>query len=291
MELKHLRYFLAVARGGGISSAARQLRIAQPALTRQLHALERELEAELFVRGPKGVSLTPAGELFVADAERLLTDLETAQRRVRRLARGQQGSLRIGIAPNYTWHPAILGILQGFRAAFPDVSVMLEPELSARQLEAIEAGRLDGGFLGWRPKENPVLDGVTVMSNRLLLAVPASSPHAGRPPRRLKELRDEPFIWFPRERSPAYYDFLIHQCHSAGFTPKLVQIATDVSTILGLVAAGMGYSLVSEASKYNCPAQAILHAHPELGTAYEVEFVWRKDNPVPALKSFLASVR
>lgn len=107
----------------------------------------------------------------------------------------------------------------------------------------------------------------------------------------MAELRDEPFIWFPRERSPAYYDFLIHQCHAAGLTPNLVLIGTDVSTILGLVAAGMGYSLVSEASKYNCPTQAILHSHPELKTTYDVELVWRKDNPNPALANFLASFR
>lgn len=289
MELRHLRYFATVARCGGISAASRELRIAQPTLTRQLHDLERELGVELFFRGARGISLTPAGHLFLTDTERLLDDLAAARMRVRRMAKGQAGSLRIGIAPNYTWHPAILGRLQTFRADFPDVSVMLEPELSASQLEAIENGRLDAGFLAWRPKDSAELAGVTVMSNKLLLAVPASSPHATRPPSRLKELRDESFIWFPRERSPAYYDFLIHQCHGAGFTPNLVLIGTDVSTILGLVAAGMGYSLVSEASKYNCPSQAVLHEHPELRTPYDVELVWRKDNHSPALRNFLDS--
>ncbi|HXP97570.1 MAG TPA: LysR family transcriptional regulator [Telmatospirillum sp.] len=290
MELRHLRYFCATARSGGVAKAARELRVAQPALTRQLKDLEAELGVALFTRHPRGMTLTPAGRQFFADVERLFQDLDVARQRARQVGRGQAGTLRIGIAPNYTWHPNILKLLQDFRQAFPDVVVMLEPELSARQIEAIRSGQIDAGLLAWRPKDDPELDGITVLSNPLLLAVPASSPYAASPPARLKALRDEPFIWFPRERSPAYYDFLIHQCHKAEFTPTLVQIATDVSTILGLVAAGMGYSLVSEASKYNCPAQAILHSHAELSETYDVEFVWRKDNAMPALSNLVGMI-
>ncbi|MDR3518378.1 MAG: LysR family transcriptional regulator [Azospirillaceae bacterium] len=291
MELRHLRYFRAVAHCGGIAKAARELLVAQPALTRQLRALEDELGVALLIRSARGVSLTAAGHQFIADTERLFEDLDSACKRARQVARGQTGSLRIGIAPNYTWHPTILALLRHFRIACPDVSVMLDPELSARQVESIRSGRIDAGFLAWRPKDDRVFDGLTVFSNRLLLAVPATSPYAEAPPQRLKTLRDEPFIWFPRDRAPGYYDFLIHQCHAAGFTPNLVQSAADVSTILGLVAAGMGYSLVSEASKFNGPAQAILHSHPELSATYDVELVWRSDNRMPALTNFIAMLR
>jgi len=288
MEIRHLRYFFAVAAHGSVAEASRRLNIAQPALSRQIQDLEEELRASLFIRGARGVTLTAAGQQFYKDTERLLQDLDAAKERVSRVVTGQLGSLRIGMTPNYTWHPALLKPLQKYRQAHPSVALLLEPVMSARQLDDIRAGTLDGGFLAWRNHEDEHLRGVTMFSNRLLLAVPASSQMARKPPAQLKDLRDEPCIWFPRARSPSYYDFLIHQCLAAGFSPKLVQLGTDVSTILGLVAAGMGYSIVSEASRFNCPRDVVLFEHPDLSSAYDVEFVWSEQFLSPTLEHFIA---
>lgn len=287
MEIRHLRYFVAVAAHGSVAEAARRLNIAQPALSRQIQNLEEELQAPLFLRSARGVALTAAGEQFHKDAERLLLDLEAARARVMRVTTGQLGSLRIGIAPSYTWHPALLHPLQQYRESHPGVALLLEPEMSAKQLEEIASGALDGGFLGWRDREDPALQGFTVFRNRLLLALPRHGPMAKRPPKKLSDLRNEPCIWFPRVRSPGYYDFLIQQCQVAGFSPTLVQIGTDVSTMLGLVAAGMGYSIVSEASRYNCPRDVVLHKHPELASSYDIEFVWRDKYVSPTLEHFI----
>ncbi|QNB06143.1 LysR family transcriptional regulator [Herbaspirillum frisingense] len=287
MEIRHLRYFSAVADHGSVAEASRRLNIAQPALSRQIMDLEEELNASLFVRGARGVTLTAAGQQFRKDAERLLQDLEEAKERVSRITSGQLGSLRIGMTPNYTWHPALLKPLQKFRQSNPSVALLLEPSMSARQLDDIRSGKLEGGFLAWRSEEDTHLQGFTMFRNRLLLAIPASSPMAKRPPARLKDLRDEPCIWFPRTRSPRYYDFLIHQCLKAGFSPKLVQLGSDVSTILGLVAAGMGYSIVSDASRFNCPRDVVLFEHPDLSSSYDVEFVWSDESRSPTLENFI----
>lgn len=155
MELRHLRYFLAVADCGSVAEAARRLHIVQPALSRQIRDLEEELGSELFHRNAKGVQLTVPGERFAVDARRLLGDLETARELFVRLARGQAGALKIGLAPNYSWHPATLKPVRNFKATHPDVTVMLEPALAAKQLTRIASGSLDGGFLAWRDPLDP----------------------------------------------------------------------------------------------------------------------------------------
>ncbi|WP_296228900.1 LysR family transcriptional regulator [Ralstonia sp. UBA689] len=291
IEIRHLRYFLAVAESGSVAEAARRLHIAQPALSRQVRELEERLGAALFVRGVKGVKLTTAGAQFRLDAQQLLDELAAARERVAHIARGQQGALRLGVAPNYSWHPVILRSLQAFKHAVPGVTVMLEPSLAARQLERIARGSLDGGYLTWRNPADPAYSAVRLFDCRLKLALHRHSSLAESPPHRLADLQDEPCIWFRREIAPAYNDFLTHQCHVAGLSPRTLQIGSDVSTILGLVAAGMGYSIVSDASTYHCPADVILLDHPDLTMTYPVEFVWRTADDNPVLARFVEVLR
>lgn len=291
IEIRHLRYFLAVAEAGSVAEAARRLHIAQPALSRQIKELEEMLGATLFARGVKGVKLTAAGEQFRLDAQALVDDLASARERVGHIARGQQGALRLGVAPNYSWHPAILHSLQTFRQAVPGVTVMLEPLLAAQQLERIASGNLDGGYLTWRNPESSAYSAIRLFNCRLKLALHRQSALAKSPPRRLADLQEEPCIWFRREIAPAYNDFLTHQCQVAGLSPRTLQIGSDVSTILGLVAAGMGYSIVSDASIYHCPADVVLLDHPDLTMTYPVEFVWRTGDDNPALIRFVAGLR
>ncbi|MFL9925274.1 LysR family transcriptional regulator [Herbaspirillum lusitanum] len=286
MEIRHLRYFLAVAENGSVAQAARKLNIVQPALSRQIHDLENELGTPLFERSVKGVLLTVAGKQFMRDTQKLLAELEAAKERALRAASGLEGSLRIGISHNHTWHPLILRRLRRFRDAYPDVALMLEPSLSTQQLTHIREGRIDGGLIALRDQDDKELSGVKVLSSGLLLAVPAHSKYAKKPPARLRDLKDEPCVWFPRERSPVYHDYLIHQCQRAGLSPKLILSGSDVATNLGMVAAGMGYSIVSEVSKYNSPKEVVLHHHPDLPDLHDVEFVTRSDADSPALRAF-----
>lgn len=291
MELRHLRYFLAVADCGSVAEAARRLHIVQPALSRQIRDLEEELGSDLFHRNAKGVQLTVPGAQFATDARRLLGDLEAARDLFVRVARGQSGVLKIGLAPNYCWHPATLKPVRDFKLTHPNVTVMLEPALAAKQLAGIASGSLDGGFLAWRDPHDPAFKACHLFDCHLRLAMPRPSDGSELVvPKRLVDLKDEPFMWFAREVAPAYNDFLIHQCQLAGFSPRIVPIGGDVSTILGLVAAGMGYAIVPEACIYSCPDQVVLVDHPDLTLSYPVEFVWRADAVNPALDAFIRTV-
>lgn len=288
IELRHLRYFLAVAEHGSVAEAARHLHIAQPALSRQMRDLEEALGAILLERGVRGIKLTTAGSQFVADARTLLGDLRAATERVSRIAAGVEGAVRIGIAPNYSWHPRILDSLRSFSVDAPHVAVMLEPTLSARQIDRIVQQDLDGGFLTWRylPQDKADIEGLSeirLFDCHLKLALPRGSRLAKSVPKKLSQLRDEPCMWFPREIAPAYDDFLTFQCQKAGLSPKKVQIGSDVLTILGMVAAGMGYAIVSDVSVHTCPKDVVLVDHPDLNMTHPVSFVYRTGDSNPAL--------
>eukprot|EP01037_Dinobryon_pediforme_P027010 gene27010-29736_t len=288
MEIRHLRYFLAVAEHGSVAEAARKLNIVQPALSRQIHDLEEELGTQLFQRSIKGTQLTVAGVQFMKDCSKLLTDLEDARNRALRAAAGKLGSLRIGISPNHTAHPELLRRLRRFRDTYPEVALMLEPSLSPRQLSDIKDERMDGGFVAFRDPSDKQLSGVRVLRSGLVLAVSNDHKYAKQPPARLSDMKDEPCVWFPRDRSPVYHDYLIQQCMAAGLTPKQILIGADVGTTLGMVAAGMGYSIVSEASKYNSPNGVVLHQHSDLPDVHDVEFIFLSQNNSPILQLFTA---
>ena len=292
IELRHLRYFLAIADAGSVTEAARRLHVAQPALSRQMKDLEDALGAVLFERGAKGVTLTTAGNQFAIDSRALLADLRAATERVSRISVGMEGALRIGIAPNYSWHPKILASLRAFSADAPKVAVMLEPTLSVRQIARIVTSELDGGFLTWKylPHDKTEIDGIgeiRLFDCHLKLALQRGSRLAKSIPKSLAELQNEPCIWFPREIAPAYDEFLTYQCRQAGLSPKKIQIASDVLTILGMVAAGMGYSIVSDVSAHTCPRDVILVDHPQLTMTHPISFVYRSDDNNPALRRFV----
>jgi len=278
MDLRHLRYFLAVADSGSVAAAARQLHIVQPALSRQIRDLEEELGAPLFSRSAKGVELTAAGVQFALDARRLLIDMESARQRALRVAQGQAGSLRIGVSPVYSWHPAILSRIYAFRRAYPDIELRIEPMMSSKQMQAMSEGKLDGGFIGPRDIGDARYAGVPIFRSGLRLAVPKRTKSTFAIPARLAELSDAPCIWFDRDTSPNLYDFLIRQCQVVGLSPNIVQIGGDIVTILGLVAAGIGYSIVPDTAIYGHPLATELIAHPELTMSYPIEFAWRSDH-------------
>lgn len=291
MDIRHLRYFLAVADSGSVAAAARQLHIVQPALSRQIRDLEEELGAMLFSRSVKGVELTAAGVQFALDARRLLIDMESARQRALRVAQGNAGTLRLGVSPTYGWHPTVLSNINGFRHSHPDVALRIEPMLAAKQLKAIADGDLDGGFLGWRDVRDARFEGVTVLHCGLRLAVPHRESSPFPVPQRLADLADQPCVWFDRDAAPSYYDFLIKQCQLAGFTPNIVQLGGDTMTILGLVAAGIGYSIVADTAVHSCPPGTRLVTHPELTLTYPVEFVWKHDHENGPLARFIHEVQ
>lgn len=287
MELRHLRYFLAVAENKGFVKASSALHVAQPALSRQVRDLERELGVSLFERSRLGVALTLAGECFLADIQRIFTLLDEAQSRARRAHSGYSGALSIGVVDAFAWHETITRSLRHFKNQCPDVALNVAMMGSPEQLAALRDERLTAGFLFDRDRSDQTLQGIVALTTKAVLAVPESSAYATRPPERLADLEAEDFVFMQRARNPAYYDSFIHACHDAGLTPRIVQSGTNDSSNLCLVAAGLGLTIVPEAIESRKPRGVVLVPVGDLRLQSTMEFVWRRDCRLPALDHFV----
>ena len=190
MELRHLRYFVAVGEEQHYGRASRRLRVAQPALSRQIQDLEEEIGFKLFDRLPRGVKLSAAGKLFLEDARRILQEVSEATARAARVARGQSGTLRVGFTENASWHGVVPDSFRRFREQQPDAELQLQPAASLEQLDAIRSGRLDAGFVNFMPKADPDLDQLPVAMQHIELAVPKRHPLAKLKKLRLRDLTD-----------------------------------------------------------------------------------------------------
>src|ERR1039458_3877641 len=202
MELRHLRYFIAVAECKGFVRASASLHVAQPALSRQIRELEQELGVTLFERSRLGAMLTLAGECFLQDSRRILDYLEEAQSRARRTQSGFAGALSIGMVESFTWHEAITESLRKFQSQSPNIVLNVSLMDSPEQLVAIRDEHLSAGFLFDRPQEDDTFDGIEVLKTRAMLAVPKDSPFATRPPRHLADLREQNFVFIQRSLNP-----------------------------------------------------------------------------------------
>ncbi|UIF89972.1 LysR family transcriptional regulator [Cupriavidus sp. UYPR2.512] len=291
IEIRHLRYFIAVAEARSIVAAARTLSIVQPALSRQIKDLESYIGAPLFVRHAKGVRLTPAGLSFLNDAKQLLRNTLEARDRAHRIGQGLGGTLKIGALPNYLVLPETLAILKDFREHQADVVLSVEPMLSLQQAQSIRSGELDGGILAFRSKDDPSLQGIRLLREGFVLAMPAMIKNSRIAPKKLADVAAEKFIWFSRDRSAPQHDALIADCAKAGFVPHIAQIGADIPTMLGLVAAGMGYAFVPASTRTACPPSVDLLPLSGLDTEFDVEFVYSRDAESPPVDRFVASVR
>jgi DNA-binding transcriptional LysR family regulator len=292
MELRHLRYFVAVGEDQHYGRASRRLGVAQPALSRQIQDLEKEIGYELFDRMPRGVRLSAAGELFMADARRILQEVGEATARAARVARGQSGTLCIGFAENASWRGVAPDSFRRFRERQPDVTLQLQPAASLEQLEAIRSGRLDVGFVNFMPKADADLDQLTVGIHQVELALPKRHPLARLEKLRLHDLTDAAFIWFPRRASPIFYDRLMHECYRGGLkSPRIVQEGLNEATILSLVSTGLGVGWVLGSARWRRPPTIAILPVVDLNMPVPLALAWRRDNTSPLLARFVDEVR
>ena len=292
MELRHLRYFVAVGEEQHYGRAAQRPRVAQPALSRQIQDLEEEIGFKLFDRLRRGVKISSAGKLFLEDARRILQDVNEATARAQRVARGQSGTLRVGFTENASWHGVVPDSFRQFRERYPDAELQLNPLASLEQIEAIRSGRLDAGFIYNMPKTDPDLDQVAIGSHKIALAAPKGHPLSKLKKLRLRDMVDASFIWFPRRESPAFYDRLMNECFRGGLkTPRIVQEAVNEATILSLVAHGLGVGFVNGTARWRCPERVVVLSVVDLKMPLPLALVWRKDNGSPLLARFVADVR
>jgi DNA-binding transcriptional LysR family regulator len=288
MDLRQLRYFCAVTKHGSISVAAQAVHIAQPALTRQIQALEEELGTHLFERTTRGVKLTDAGSQLLSDASKLLDDAAAAKERAQRAGRGESGHLSIALPVMQNLAPTIAEVLKQYRREVPGVGITLHHLLSETQLDEIAEGRLDAGFLLFRPPDDASFKGIPVFSERMLLAYPAEwTWPRGRKPKVLKDLQDLDFVWLPRSAAPAWHDRLIHCFFDAGFIPRTAVHGMDAASMLTLVAAGMGCTILPEGARSRAPATIAFMTLSDLTVRQDWELVWRSDRCSSVLQRFI----
>ena len=250
MELRHLRYFVAVARERNFTRAAAALGIQQPPLSQQIRDLERELGFELFKRLPRGVELTAGGVVFRDEAVAILEAVDRGSQRARRAASGTEGTLTLGFTSSAMSHRLAPEIIRRFRIEHPGVELAIREGNAEQVSTQVAVGQVDAGFIRRPVTETSGLEYHEVIEEPLLIALPREHPVARRaaksakPSIRLAELAGEPFILVRRPGAPGMYGDLVRACHKAGFAPNVVAEVSQMLTNITLVAAGVGVSAV-----------------------------------------------
>ncbi|MFO0551115.1 MAG: LysR substrate-binding domain-containing protein [Polyangiaceae bacterium] len=287
MELRHLRSFEVLAEERHFGRAAARLRIAQPPLTRQIQALERDVGVELVDRSGRRIELTAAGLVFLQRARAVLEGADEAVKAARRASKGETGRVAVGYLSSMAY-TGIAELLRAFRERAPDVEIVMRELGPQLQIEALRERRIDAGFTR-PPIVEPGVMAESVRSEAIVVALPHDHPLAKKRRVSLASLAGEPFITIPRERGPAFFDQLIALCTGAGFSPKLAHEAPHFD-LLSMVAAGFGVALVPESVKDVPPPGLVTRPLVE-GPKTELVVTWREGDKSPALASFLAVTR
>ena len=286
MELRHLRYFVAVADELHFGRAAEKLHISQPPLSMQIRALEDELGVALLHRTRRHVSLTRAGQAFLQDARQILEKTDQAILTARRAGRGEIGELAVGFisVADYNLLPLVL---REFRRRYPMVSLSLKEATTDTQLEDLREGRIDVGFL-LPPVTEPGIESVPVLREPLIAALPEHHPLAARSGAiALADLANTPFIITPRHMAPGLYDDIVSFCHAAGFSPQVTQEAIQMQTVISLVSAEMGVALIPHSLRNLKRTGVVYKSLKEKSPMSEIHLAWRIGDSLPALQLFL----
>jgi DNA-binding transcriptional LysR family regulator len=285
MELRHLKYFVAVAEELHFGKAAKKLHIAQPPLSQQIMNLEEELGIKLFDRSRRNIQMTAAGSHFLNNARQILLQVEQAVETARRIHNGKAGRLAVGFVGSVI-HTFLPEGLRLFRERFPDVELVLHEINTAEQVSSLHAKRIDIGF-HYPGDKDPLLASKTLTLAPLLAVLHNDHPLSGRKSVNIRELAHDPFIANTRSSEPVVRDAFISLCHSAGFSPKIAQEAGQVQTVLGLVASGLGACLLPDFIK-NIRRPGVQYV-PLSGSPPEVKLavVWRSDDTSLLVKSFI----
>lgn len=291
MELRQLRQFVAVADELHFTRAAVRLGISQPALSLYIRQLEQEIGVSLFRRTRRRVELTAAGEVLLAEARRSLTQLDWAVGAARRAERGEVGRLALGFVGPATYS-VLPPILRVFHERFPDVELDVDELNTGQQLPALREGRLQLGFL--RPPSAADSNGLViepVLREAVVVALRRGHPLAGDTRVHLSELAEEPLLIFRRDLEPTLYDSYMRLCAEAGITPRVLHEANPLHLIIGLVAAGLGFTLLpASVRKLQRPDVVYRPVVPQPPKVV-IAAAWRIDEPSPTLHAFLGVMR
>jgi len=289
MDLRHLRYFVAVAETLSFTKGAERLRLAQPSLTRQIRDLEEEIGVRLLDRTKQKVSLTDEGRSFLADAKRVLNLAEDIVESVQRLSRREKSALNIGYVANL-FYDLLPVTLASFQRSYPTVSINLFDMTYGDQFRAIEEGRIDLGFVGLREAiEERGFQFRPIASHRVVAALPKDHPVASKPAVKLKELEPMFFIGMSESSYPGYRGWLRETCQKVGFSPRVLQDADIERTVIHSVAAGLGVALLPEQVK-KLPHEKVVFRPLKPAVATESCIAWKRGNPSAPLKAYIQIV-
>lgn len=289
MELRHLRYFVAIAEELNFQRAAKKLNISQPPLSKQIRDLERELGVDLVDRSKRKIKLTHAGRLFLGDARSTLESAERSVRTAVRAGRGEIGRLAMGFLGSATYG-VLPEMLRGFRERYPQVQLQLQTMSNRQQIEAFREERIEVGIL--RPDLDESVDFLSTrtISHERLIAVLPSEHRLVETHLSLSGLANEDFILWPRSHGTRTRDRIIGLCERAGFNPRVVQESTELQTTLGLVAAGMGVSLLIGKPEHMLGHDRVAYkVLEEPDAVFELALAWRKDGLSSIVRAFLES--
>lgn len=284
MELRHLRYFQAVAEELSFSRASKRLNIAQPALSRAIKQLEHSLGAEVLERTRHLVRLTPAGAVLLREAAMLLQQVDELTQRVHRTAAGEEGELRLGYIGPPT-QPFLGRLLRDYRGRFPLVSIHLEERTPERIWEMVAKGRLSAALT--RPvlvHESLGLRTITLHEERLGIVVPAAHPLAPRAAIPWSALAREPLIVLARREGIGLHDAVIAGCRSAGVTPRFAHTPSLIGTVMSYVEAGAGIGVVTESVVTPAPGLKFILLKPV--QRVPLVFVWQEHDDPPPVRRF-----
>jgi len=294
LDLRHLRYFLAVAEEGHITRAAERLGMQQPPLSQRVRTLERELGVQLFRRKPRGVELTEAGRVFRENAQALLALHGRTLDATRRAAKGEEGSLRIGLMPTAPFHPFVPSTIREFRTAHPGISLYLDECLRAEAIDRLQSARMDVAFMRASLTTSTGLLVSPLLTEPMVAALPAAHPLAKKSknkPLSLEEAADETFVVYARQLGPAFFEATIAACMKAGFSPRIGQEAPRIGSALSLVAAGLGMTIVPDSMRTMNLDGVVYRALKEPTPKAVLTLASRRDEASEIVRKFVNFVR
>ena len=289
MEIRHLRYFVAVAEELHFGRAAQRLGMAQPPLSQQIRRLEQELGVQLLQRTKRRVQLTEPGRAFLDEARKVIAQVGTAVAVAQRAGRGEVGRLAIGFlgAATFSLLPTILKV---FRQRFPEVEIELHELKTSELVQALHQGRIHVGLLRM-PVNDELLSVEPILQEKLVVALPEHHPLAEKPCVAFRDLAGEAFLLPPRQLAAGFYEQLVDLSQQAGFSLRIGAEASQLQTILNLVAAGMGITVVPESVMQMGGRGVVFKRLPEPAPTMEIAVAWRRDDPSQVLQAFLEVVR
>ncbi|CAH0249303.1 HTH-type transcriptional regulator CatM [Erwinia aphidicola] len=290
MELRYLRYFVAVAETRHFTKAAELLNISQPPLSQQIKKLEEEIGTPLLKRLTRGVELTDAGEAFYQDARQILELSANALEKAKGIARGISGQLSIGFASSTAFHPQIFLLLRRFQDSFPAITLLPREENMATLMHELQEGLLDAAFVRLPCESSKAFNLKMIASEKMALVLPQGHRLADTPRLSLAALREEPLVLFPREVAPSLYEVIISACLRAGFQPDSVQQSPQISSAINMVAAGFGITIIPDSLRSIQLPGVSFHQIEDAALSSDIALAWRRWDRSPAVHHLAESL-